>query len=95
MKTTVWICEFQDAFTNCWRGNSFSGKWFKALYEYLTQIEDDCGIELELDPVAFDCEYTEYESIEEVCKEYDRDEDYIRESTICIDFNGGIIVANF
>ncbi len=71
MKKTIWFCEFQDAFTNCGRGDSFSYKGLEALYNYLTQLEDDCGIELELDPIAFDCEYTEFDSIKDCYKEYE------------------------
>jgi hypothetical protein len=34
-----------------------------ALAEYLEQIEEDCGIEIELDVVALRCEYSEHESL--------------------------------
>ena len=49
MKQTVTESMFIDSFCGGYKDNfSYEGK--KALYEYLTQLEDDCGIELELDP---------------------------------------------
>ena len=110
MKNTVWFCEFQDAFTNCWRGESFTYDGFKALYDYLTQFEDECWIEIELDAIALDCEYTEYDNIKEVYEAYKDDFDelwetedekdekaaeYISDRTQIITFDGGIIIANF
>lgn len=76
MKKTVGFCEFQDAFTNCGRGESFTYDGFKALYDYLTQLEDG-WIEIELDPIAFDCEYTEYDSAIEAVDEYTEDIPYL------------------
>lgn len=70
MINTVWFCQFKDAFSNIWRGESFSYKGLKALFEYLTHLEDDCGITIELDPIAFDCEYTEYSDSDEIAKNY-------------------------
>lgn len=70
MKSTVGFCEFQDAFTNCGRGESFTYDGFKALYDYLTQLEDEWGIAIELDAIAFDCEYTEYDSASEAASNY-------------------------
>lgn len=111
MKNTVGFCEFQDAFTNCGRGESFTYDGFKALYDYLTQLEDDCGTEIELDVIALDCEYTEYDSIKEAYEVYkddydslcedeeERDEranEYLLENTQVIHMNnGGTIIANF
>ena len=40
-----------------------------ALAEHLEQIEEDCGIELELDCVALRCEYSEFSSLLK-CAEY-------------------------
>jgi len=40
------------------------------LFEYFEQYEQDCDTELEFDPIAFRCQYDEYENIEEVKKNY-------------------------
>jgi hypothetical protein len=44
-----------------------------ALAEYLEQLEEDCGIEIEFDRVAIRCDFSEYESAREVAKEYSCD----------------------
>jgi hypothetical protein len=36
-----------------------------ALAEYLEQVEEGCGTEIEFDRVALRCEYSEYESLQE------------------------------
>lgn len=69
MKNTVTEYQFIDSFQGGYENNfSYEGK--KALYEYLTQLEYDCDIELELDPIAFCCEYSEYEGIQEFKDDY-------------------------
>ena len=45
-----------------------------ALAEYLEQIEEDCGIEIELDVVALRCDYTEEESLKEWARCYFTDD---------------------
>ena len=37
--------------------HGFSYKGSKALFNYLEQLEDDCDIKIEFDPIAFRCEY--------------------------------------
>jgi len=41
----------------------------RALVEYLEELEDDIGKEIEFDVVALRCEYTEYGSAEEAVEE--------------------------
>ena len=69
MKTTLNTHDITNALLNdnnaAW---SYTGA--KALAEYLEQYEEDCGIELELDVVAFRCEYSEYNSLEEWAHSY-------------------------
>ena len=59
MKETVDFSGFCDAFRNMDRNNNFSYEGKKMLFEYLEQYEEDCGTELELDVIAFCCEYNE------------------------------------
>jgi hypothetical protein len=74
MKTNVNEYEFKRWFeTN--RPNNFSRAGLQALFEDLEQYEEDTGHELEFDPIALCCEYTEYENLDEfksnyTCKEY-------------------------
>jgi hypothetical protein len=110
MKTTVNFAMFCDSFSETYRNNfSYSGK--RALFDYLEQYEEDCGIELECDMVAFCCDFSEYPSAVDCITEcgYDcdlsdlSDEDekeaaaleYLRDRTQVIDFDEGIIIQNF
>ena len=63
MKNTVTESMFRDSF-QC-RPDNFSYEGLGALFNYFTEFEEDCGTELELDPIAFCCEYSEYEGIQE------------------------------
>ena len=66
MKDTV----TEHTFTNEMIKHGFSYEGSKALFEYFEQYEQDCDTELEFDPIAFRCQYDEYENIEEVKKNY-------------------------
>lgn len=80
----------------------------KALAEYLEQIEEDTGEEMELDVVAIRCDFAEYASAQEAASEYDwepddddedeREEkalDYLRDKTQVIEFDKGVIIQQF
>ena len=66
MKDTVTEYTFTDEMIK----HGFSYEGTKALFEHFERYEEDCGTELEFDPIAFRCEYDEYENIEEVKKNY-------------------------
>lgn len=61
--------EFCDSFGNSYKNNfSYEGK--RALFDYLEQYSDDTGQQVELDTVALCCEYTEYDSFEDLQDSY-------------------------
>lgn len=78
MKRTINEHDFIDAFQGTYK-NQFSYEGKIALYEYLTQLEEDTGFEMELDAIAICCEYTEYEDFVEFRDDY---EDYVYEHKI-------------
>jgi len=41
-----------------------------ALYEYLDELSEDCGTDIEFDMIALCCEFTQYESLEELADSY-------------------------
>ena len=109
MKQTVTESIFIDSFPESYKDNfSYEGK--KALFEYLEEL-DRCSneTEIELDPIAFCCEYSEYESAMdcvESCSyqddiEWSGDDDgcdamqWLNDSTTVIEFDGGIIIQDF
>tara|TARA_R110002126_G_scaffold2652_2_gene14898 strand:- start:274 stop:558 length:285 start_codon:yes stop_codon:yes gene_type:complete len=86
MIDTITKSQFSDEMVK----HGFSYKGSKALFNYLEQLEEDCDIKIEFDPIAFRCEYDEYESLEELNKNYNEDYDMqsLSENTQVIDVDG-------
>jgi hypothetical protein len=59
MKTTIDFSDFRDAFRRYGRQDQFSYEGQKVLFDYLEQLEQDTGQELELDVIALCCDYYE------------------------------------
>ena len=59
MKTSVNFSQFCDAFRKADRNENFSYDGKRALFDYLDNYEEECGVEVELDVIAFCCEYSE------------------------------------
>jgi hypothetical protein len=97
MRTTVNFSTFYDAFQSMdYRKDTFSYHGLRALFEWLEEYEDATGVEMELDVVGLCCEFTEYDSVEEVLKNYDNIQtlDDIPTSYRMTD-TGSIIVEDF
>lgn len=69
MKQTINFNQFCDSFQGDYK-NSFSYEGKQALFDYLEQYKEDCDTELELDPIAFCVEYTEYKNLKELQDNY-------------------------
>ena len=97
MKTTVSKSDFRDAFRDYNREENFTYEGLGALYDYLTELEEDTGEEMELDVIAICCDFSEYEDLEEIQSEYSdiEDLDDLRDHTTVIEFDGGIIIQAF
>ena len=68
MKDTIQEYQFVNEMSKKDHGFSYHGA--KALFEHLTQYEEDCDQELEFDPIAFRCDYSEYDNLKEVQDNY-------------------------
>ena len=66
--TVFSFCEWFRQSEN--RKNQFSFDALKSLYDYLINLEDDTGVEMEFDPVELCCNYSEYENLKEVKENY-------------------------
>lgn len=44
------------------RRDNFSWAGLEAIFEHLEQYEDDCGEEVEFDPIAICCDYSEHDT---------------------------------
>ena len=70
MYTKINQNDFHDAFIHLNRETNFTYAGRDALYDYVTELEEDIGNEIELDVIAICCEYTEYADLEEFKKAY-------------------------
>jgi len=70
MKQSINEYQFRDAFHKMGRGEQFSYDGLKALYDYLEQLEDEIGEEIELDVIALCCEYSEYACLKDFQEDY-------------------------
>lgn len=66
--TDVNLNDFVDAFEKMDRGTQFSRDGLKAIYEYLTETDDDAEM-IELDVIAICCGFTEY-TTQEALEQY-------------------------
>jgi hypothetical protein len=108
MKTTVNRHDFVRAFETCGRKDQFTTSALFALFDYLESYEEDCGVELELDPIGICCEWAEHSSALAAAKEYGFDEvcgddadcepealDWLRNQTQVVEFDGGLVIQLF
>jgi len=75
MKDTISIYTFRRWFEDN-RPNNFSYTGLGSLFNYLEQYEEDCDTEIEFDPIALCCEYTEYEDMDEFWLNYPEKDTY-------------------
>ena len=98
MKDTIEQYQFVDWFQKH-RPDNFTYKGSIALFEYLEDLEADTGEDMEFDPIAFCCEYSEYATIAECLEQYDNIEtiDDLRDHTTVIEVEGSdsIIIQAF
>ena len=90
--------DFREEFRKYGRGEQFSYEGLEALYEWLEDMADETGVPYELDVIALCCEFTEYESFDEVKEVYEdtiNDMDDLYNHTHVIEFDGGLIIADF
>jgi hypothetical protein len=96
MKETMNRGSFINGMVKYGGGEGFSYAGLDALWDYLESYEEDTGKELEFDPVAFRCEFTEYFDINEYNHDYGEDkeryEDIDETTVIPIDEKRFIIV---
>ena len=69
MKVTVDERMFRDMFIDYDRKDNFSAEGSRLLFNYLEQLEQDTGKEIELDVIALCCDYSEL-TLEQFAAEY-------------------------
>jgi hypothetical protein len=66
---TLHEAQFVDEFRKI-RENQFSFDGLKTLFRYLDDLSEDCGENIEFDPIGFCCEFSEY-NLEDFNNDYD------------------------
>jgi len=102
MKKTITKNDFKREFKESNRENQFSRYALEKLFDSLEDYEESTGEEIELDVIALCCEYTEFESLEELKRNYNVPEDfeeareYLEERTQVICFEEDcILIQNY
>ena len=107
MKDTINKNQFINWFrSNEQYKNNFSYEGLSALFDYLEEMEESTGEELDFDPIALCCEYSEYESLNDLIADYidsgiswgdDVGIEYFenRTTVIQIEETNGIIIQQF
>jgi len=88
--------DFQNDFMKV-RPDQFSYKALQALWEHFEQYEEGTGDTIEFDPIAICCDYSEFQDIKEVQKNYPditSMKDLERETKV-ISFDGGFVIQNY
>ena len=62
--------QLEQLFRECGRENYFSYEGFNALYDYLNEYSDEVGEDFKVDVIAICCDFTEYESWEDLYNNY-------------------------
>lgn len=62
--------QLEQLFKDYGREHHFSYEGFQALYDYLDQFSEDIGEDVKIDVIALCCDFTEYDSWEELYKNY-------------------------
>lgn len=70
MKTTLSEWTFIDAVRDHDRMSNFDMDGWRALFDYLLKLEQDTGEEIELDIIAFCCDFKRFESVDEYNENY-------------------------
>ena len=103
MIQTITEWDFVKSFDDVNRATNFTVAGRKALFEMFEELSP----EMELDPIAVCCEYTEYASLKEWKQDYgyeaeeDEDDDdyaldYLRDQTMVLELaNGGLIIQAY
>lgn len=66
MIVTQTLASFRDSFHSYGRSSQFSYDGLTAIYDHITDYEDEVGEQWELDVIGICCEYSEYEDFAEI-----------------------------
>tara|TARA_R100001443_G_C3316619_1_gene169047 strand:+ start:293 stop:595 length:303 start_codon:yes stop_codon:yes gene_type:complete len=74
MKETITKYQFRNWFRSSDNyKNNFSYDGLGALFDHIEELENDIGEDIEFDPIALCCEYSEYDSLVDFQEDYSED----------------------
>lgn len=79
------------------RPTNFTCEGLHGLFDYFEELEDSIGEQIEFDPIAICCEYTEFGSIDEYNQNYGSEItslDELEDITTVIRLDFGFIIQN-
>lgn len=97
MKQNVNEHQFVDEFKRI-RPDNFTLDGLYCLYDYLIDLEEDIGEEIELDVIALCCDFSEYKDLKEISEAYGKeykDLEELNEWTQVIECNNSLIIQDF
>lgn len=97
MKITLSLSQFLKNWPES-REDQFTYEGKKGLFEFVEEYEEATGDEQEFDPIALCCDFTEYDSLEEVKANYNNIQtlEQLEEKTqVRVLENGHLLVQNF
>ena len=80
------------------RPNNFSVYALTALFEELEEISEGTGESIEFDPISICCDYTEYDSFEDIQEDYPgiKDLEHLMDNTTVLQCsNSALVIRNF
>lgn len=80
------------------RPDNFTYTGLEALYDYYDDLSEDTGTDIEFDPIAICCDWSEYKSFDEALKYYtdcETKEEFADNHYVIELENGGLLVAGF
>jgi hypothetical protein len=97
MIKTITKDDFIWSFKDSQYDNKFSYDGLVALFEYLEEYEESTGEKIELDIVALACEYTEFDSLEDLQAQYPDIKDFedLNDHTTVIPVDNAMKTENF
>ena len=88
----IGFCQFCDAFRDMGRNEQFTYEAKRALFDYLEELGEDIGEEIDLDVIALCCEWHE-ETLEDVLHYYDLESlEELEENTTVLELPNGNIL---
>lgn len=95
IKDTLTESEYINRFLEV-RSDNFSREGLSQLFHYFEDLSEGIGEDIEFDPVAVCCDWTEYETEAEALKAYDLGSmEELQNETVTIPCANGVLVQNY